>query len=94
MSARFAPGDRVAVRHSESPGHIRTPYYVRGLVGVVERVCGPYANPEEKAYGRPGLPALPLYRVRFPRASLWPGYGGPKSDCVEVEIYEHWLEQA
>ena len=57
MNARFAPGDRVAVRRSESPGHIRTPHYVRGRVGVVERVCGPFANPEELAYGRDGLPA-------------------------------------
>ena len=94
MNARFAPGSRVAVRRSQPPGHVRTPYYVRGLAGVVERVCGPYANPEEKAYGRAGLPPLPLYRVRFRQADLWPGYAGGPSDCVEVEIYEHWLEPA
>ena len=94
MSPRFAPGDRVAVRRGEPPGHVRTPYYVRGAVGVVERVCGPFANPEELAYGRDGLPARPLYRVRFRQADLWPGYSGPPADCVEVEIYEHWLEQA
>lgn len=94
MNPRFAPGDRVAVRRSDSPGHIRTPYYVRGRLGVVERVCGPYANPEERAYGRDGLPARPLYRVRFQQADLWPDYTGPPADCVEVEIYEHWLEPA
>jgi nitrile hydratase len=94
MIARFAPGDHVAVRYSESPGHIRTPYYVRGRTGVVERVCGPYANPEELAYGRKGLPAQPLYRVRFRQRDLWPDYAGPPADCVEVEIYEHWLEPA
>ena len=94
MNARFAEGDRVAVRRSESPGHIRTPHYIRGRTGVVERVCGPYANPEEKAYGRPGLPAQPLYRVRFHQADIWPDYTGPQADCVEVEIYEHWLEPA
>jgi nitrile hydratase len=92
MNPRFAAGDRVAVRRSESPGHIRTPYYVRGRAGVVERVCGPYVNPEERAYGRAGLPARPLYRVRFQQHDLWPDYAGPASDCVEVEIYEHWLE--
>jgi nitrile hydratase len=94
MNARFAAGDRVAVRRSEAPGHIRTPYYVRGRAGVVERVCGPYANPEELAYGRKGLPAQPLYRVRFRQRDLWPDYAGPPADCVEVEIYEHWLEPA
>jgi nitrile hydratase len=93
-SARFAPGSRVAVRGSASPGHIRTPAYVRGRQGVVERVCGPFANPEELAYGRDGLPARPLYRVRFRQRDLWPGYHGSPSDCVEVEIYEHWLEPA
>jgi nitrile hydratase subunit beta len=94
MSARFAQGDRVTVRRGDSPGHIRTPYYVRGLVGVIERVCGPYPNPEELAYGRDGLPELPLYRVRFRQADLWPDYAGPPADAVEVEIYAHWLEPA
>ena len=92
MTPRFAPGDRVAVRGSGSPGHVRTPYYVRGRVGVVERVCGPYANPEELAYGRDGLPRRPLYRVQFRQADLWPDYPGPAADCVDVEVYEHWLE--
>jgi hypothetical protein len=94
MNARFAPGDRVAVRRSDPPGHIRTPAYVRGRVGVVERVCGMFANPEELAYGRDGLPARPLYRVRFRPADLWPDYTGPAADRVEVEVYEHWLEPA
>jgi nitrile hydratase len=94
MNARFAPGERVAVRPSESPGHVRTPYYVRGLVGVVERVCGPFPNPEERAYGRAGAPPRPLYRIQFHQADLWPDYAGPRADCVEVEIYEHWLEPA
>ena len=92
MTARFAPGDRVAIRHSVSPGHVRTPYYVRGRVGVIERVCGPYPNPEELAYGRDGLPARRLYRVRLRQADLWPGYDAPAEDSVVVEVYEHWLE--
>ena len=94
MSTRFVAGDRVSVRRSESPGHVRTPHYVLGASGVVERVCGPFANPEELAYGRDGLPARPLYRVRFRQADVWPAYAGPGADCVEVEIYEHWLEPA
>lgn len=94
MSARFAPGDRVAVRRSDSPGHIRTPYYIRGCTGLIERVCGPFPNPEERAYGRAGLPARALYRVRFRQADVWPDYAGPPADHVEVEIYEHWLEPA
>jgi nitrile hydratase len=92
MTARFAPGDRVAVRRAEPPGHVRTPSYVRGKAGVIERVCGAFANPEELAYGRNGLPERPLYRVRFLQAELWPEYVGLADDVVEVEIYEHWLE--
>jgi nitrile hydratase len=94
MNPRFAPGDGVEIRRSEPPGHVRTPYYVRGKRGVVERVCGPFADPEELAYGRSGLPARPLYRVRFPQAELWPDYRGLPGDCVEVELYEHWLVPA
>ena len=92
MNARFATGDRVVVRRSESPGHIRTPYYVRGKHGVIERLCGAYPNPEELAYARSGLPKQPLYRVRFLQRDLWADYAGQPADVVEVEIYQHWLE--
>jgi nitrile hydratase len=93
-AARFGPGDRVVVRRAEPPGHLRTPYYVRGRTGVIERLCGSFPNPEELAYNRPGTPGRPLYRVRFAQHDLWPGYAGPAADVVEVEIYEHWLEPA
>ena len=92
MSARFSPGDRVRVRWAHPPGHIRTPYYVRGKTGVVERICGSFRNPEELAYARDGQPLRPLYRVHFDQRELWPDYQGRVNDGVEVEIYEHWLE--
>jgi carboxyl-terminal processing protease len=77
-----------------APGHIRTPAYIRGLVGVVERACGPFPNPEELAYGRSGLPRLPLYRVRFRQADIWPDYAGVPADTLEIELYGHWLVPA
>jgi nitrile hydratase subunit beta len=61
---------------------------------VVERVCGTYPNPEELAYARSGLPAQPLYRVRFRQWELWPDYRGNPSDTVDVEIFHHWLDPA
>ena len=88
----FRAGDTVTVRQAFPMGHVRTPYYIRGKRGVIERLCGAFANPEELAYGRPGLPAQPLYRVRFLQRDVWPDYGGPPADVVEVEIYQHWLE--
>ena len=94
MTPRFKPGDAVTVRRAYPPGHIRTPHYIRGKSGVVERICGSFANPEELAYGRNGLPAQPLYRVRFTQAQVWPDYAGTAGDSVDIEIYEHWLEPA
>ena len=94
MSALFARNDRVRVRSAFPPGHVRTPYYIRGKAGVIERVLGAYRNPEELAYGRRGEPALTLYRVRFLQREVWPDYAGPAEDTVDVEIYQHWLEPA
>lgn len=92
--ARFAIGESVRVRNAYPPGHLRTPYYTRGQSGVIERICGEFANPEELAFDRPGTPVRPLYRVRFKQRDLWPDYDGTAEDTVEVEIYEHWLEPA
>ncbi len=92
VAPRFRAGDRVIVREAYPIGHVRTPYYIRGKRGVVERLCGVFPNPEELAYARPGTPAQPLYRVRFLQHEVWPDYAGQPADLVEVEIYQHWLE--
>jgi nitrile hydratase len=89
---KFVAGDAVTVRAVYPLGHVRTPYYIRGKRGVIERFCGVYRNPEELAYARPGLPKLPLYRVRFLQRDVWPGYRGQAADTVDIEIYQHWLE--
>lgn len=94
MTAQFGRGDRVSVRRAFPPGHIRTPHYVRGKSGTVERICGSFANPEELAYGRNGLPVRPLYRIRFLQREVWPDYAGRADDTIDIEIYEHWLERA
>jgi nitrile hydratase len=91
---RFKPGQAVRVRRAFPPGHIRTPIYIRGAAGVIERDCGDCVNAEERAFARSGLPALPLYRVRFRQQEIWPGYDGPDSDSIEIEIYANWLEPA
>tara|TARA_R110000787_G_scaffold144231_2_gene258009 strand:- start:21576 stop:21866 length:291 start_codon:yes stop_codon:yes gene_type:complete len=91
-AARFQSGDGVAVAAAYPPGHVRTPYFIRGKPGVIDSVVGNYPNPEELAYGRDGLPALPLYRVRFKQTDVWPDYAGPANDTVVIDIYESWLE--
>ena len=94
MQARYKVGEKVRVMKAYPPGHIRTPFYIRGHTGTIERVCGAFPNPEELAQMRDGLPAQPLYRVRFRQKDVWPDYRGPDGDVVEIEIYQHWLEKA
>ena len=91
-SPRFKPGDRVRVRKVDSIGHIRTPHYIRGKDGVVERFAGYFRNPEELAYGRSGEPKRALYRIRFVQSHVWPDYDGAPGDTIDIDIYEHWLQ--
>lgn len=92
VDVRYKPGDPVQVRAAYPLGHIRTPYYIRGHSGVIERVCGKFGNPEELAQQRSGEPKQPLYRVRFRQQEVWPDYRGNPEDALEVEIFQHWLE--
>ncbi|MES2564593.1 MAG: SH3-like domain-containing protein [Pseudomonadota bacterium] len=88
----FASGQRVRVRRVDPPGHIRTPHYIRGRTGVIERFSGYFPNPEEKAYGRSGEPLRALYRVRFVQSHVWDDYRGGALDTLDIDLYEHWLE--
>jgi nitrile hydratase len=92
VPAAFRAGDRVRVREGDPPGHVRAPSYVRGRPGEVILMVDCFANPEDLAYGRTGGPRVPLYRVRFRQADLWPRSRGAARDTVDVEIYQHWLE--
>jgi nitrile hydratase subunit beta len=91
MTRRLAAGDIVRVLRTNPPGHRRTPFYIRGKLGVIERSCGEFPNPEELGHGFDGLPKKQLYRVRFRQKDLWPDYGGGDRDTVDVDVYEHWL---
>ena len=37
---RYHVGDRVRIKRLFPPGHRRTPFYIRGKEGVIERICG------------------------------------------------------
>jgi nitrile hydratase subunit beta len=92
MGAHFLVGDRVRVRTDSPSGHMRTPSYIRGKTGIVSRLHGAFRNPEQLAYGRDGLPKMPLYLVTFDAAHVWGDEA--RGDTVAVDIYEHWLEPA
>ncbi|MGG5888789.1 SH3-like domain-containing protein [Falsiroseomonas sp. HC035] len=89
----FAPGTPIRVKADfpelRGPCHIRTPHYLRGREGVVEKPLGAYRNPEDLAFARPAA-SIPLYHVRFDQPALW--NEGEAGDTVLVELYEHWLE--
>jgi nitrile hydratase subunit beta len=87
----FAAGNRVRVARVNPPGHRRTPFYIRGKTGVIERDCGRHLNPEDLAYGWTGRPLRRLYRVRFMQNEVWSDYEGSPTDTIDVDIYEHWL---
>ena len=88
----FKIGDHVEIYQSVPPGHRRTPAYIRGKCGVIERICGSFSNPEERAYGFDGLPKRILYRVTFKQVDVWSSYQGSEDDTLELEIFEHWLK--
>ena len=87
----FAIGEKVRVIKASPPGHRRTPAYIRGKIGTIERICGVYPNPEELAYGFDGVPKRVLYRVAFKQVDVWTNYKGQIQDLIEMELFEHWL---
>ena len=90
----FEPGQQVKVAARPHTGHHRTPGYVKGKTGRVERVHASYANPETRAYGTDGQPPQTLYLVGFDQRELWPEYRGEECDRLLVDVFEHWLEEA
>jgi nitrile hydratase len=86
----FQPGQRVRVSDRSHTGHHRTPGYVKGKTGTVERVRASFTNPETRAYGGDGLPERRLYLVGFAQKDLWPGYR--ERDRLCLDVFEHWLE--
>jgi nitrile hydratase len=83
---------RVAARPHD--GHHRTPAYLKGKIGSVERLHGSFANPETRAYDGDGLPEQSLYLVGFAQRDVWPEYQGEAEDRICVDVFENWLEDA
>lgn len=90
----FRTGQRVRVADRAHEGHHRTPGYVKGKIGFVEREHASFTNPETRAYGTDGLPLRPLYLVGFAQRDLWADYRGRADDTLHLDLFEHWLENA
>lgn len=89
---RFASGDRVKARNIHPRSHTRLPRYVRGHVGVVERVHQPNVFPDSKVRGEGEDPQW-LYTVRFEGRELW-GEDAEPGTAVSVDAFEPYLEPA
>ena len=90
--SQFTVGEFVRVKEAYPTGHVRTPTFIRGKLGIIDSISGEYPNPEKRAYGGEGLPKLTLYRVLFRQGDIWSGYAGAAQDTAVVDIYETWLE--
>lgn len=95
----FKVGDKVTVKPESTKSrwrkpHIRTPGYIYGCTGVIERVAGVFPNPEVGAFRTQHQIMAPLYRVRFALKDIWPENpaGANVNTTVDVEIYQHWLQ--
>ena len=88
--ARFKVGERVRARNLHPQSHTRLPRYVRGHVGVVERLHGCHVFPDAVVEAGTESPQW-LYTVSFESRELW----GPEADStvqVSVDAFEPYLE--
>ena len=83
---------KVRVKEWWPLGHVRTPAYLRGKTGIVERNLGRFNNPEQNAY-RLSPEKHDLVRVRFTMSEIWGTATENPNDELEAEIYAHWLEE-
>jgi nitrile hydratase len=90
----YAVGQQVRISNRPHRGHHRTPTYIKGKTGRVERVHAAFRNPETRSYGEDGLPEMPLYMVSFDRRELWPEQIADDDHRICVDVFEHWLEEA
>jgi nitrile hydratase subunit beta len=73
-------------------GHTRCPRYVRGVLGVVERVRGAEELPDVAVYRRDAA-VEPVYAVVFRSDALW-GRGEEPPWTVALDLWESYLEEA
>ena len=91
-AALFTAGDRVRAKVTHPPTHTRLPHYVRGHVGIIERVLGCHVFPDSNATGAGENPQW-LYTVTFDGAELWGEASDPEL-MVSVDAWESYLERA
>ena len=90
----FRPGQRVRVLQRFPLGHYRVPLYLRGRIGLVERLVLPAIDNEEEGFGRNAGVHRHYYRISVPMVDIWADYAGGQQDRLYIEVFETWLEDA
>lgn len=90
--ARFKLGERVRARNIHPKSHTRLPRFVRGHVGVIERIVGSHIFPDARVADGVNRPEW-LYTVTFDNRELW-GADADPTVRVSVEAFEAYLEVA
>ena len=89
--ALFKPGDTVRAKNIHPKSHTRLPRYVRGHLGVVERLHGVHVFPDAVVLGQGEDPQW-LYTVCFEARELW-GPDGDPAMKVSIDAFEPYLER-
>jgi nitrile hydratase len=92
--ARFAVGDVVQLFGGEIPHHTRLPRYMRGKVGIVERIHGAHVFADAHALGRGEDPRW-LYAVAVRGKDIWPTREDAREAenlTVSIDAWEPYLE--
>ena len=88
----FRRGERVRVRRMRPAGHTRCPRYIRGALGVIDRVHGDDLLADAEARGE-RAPVEAVYAVRFRSDDLFGPRDEPPYDVL-VDLWESYLEEA
>jgi nitrile hydratase len=90
--AKFRIGDRVRAKNIHPKTHTRLPRYVRGHVGVVERLHGCHVFPDTVVLDQGENPQW-LYTVVFEGRELW-GDDADPTITISIDAFEPYLEKS
>jgi nitrile hydratase subunit beta len=89
---RFDVGDHVRVRNEHPERHTRSPRYVRGKVGVIQRCHGHEIFPDVNSEYLPDQPQV-VYSVQFEGQELW-GPSAESRTLLSIDLWDSYLEPA
>jgi nitrile hydratase len=92
VPARYQLGQRVVARATPADHHTRLPAYLRGKIGVIERILGPHVFADSHAQGLGEDPQW-LYTVVFEAREVW-GMEAATEHRVSFDAWQPYLEPA